>query len=110
MLSTYLSARSSAAEGIKLVGTATAVTTGGRGLEAHVRTEPHVRSGEAAKCLLSRKNSTVASQKRKKKKHHSCGLLSNMLCLPKTPAADSPHKGRKKKNLQKNLRSLSKVH
>ena len=50
-----LSARSSAAEGIKLVGKATAVTTGGRGLEARVRTEPHVRSGEPAKCLLSRK-------------------------------------------------------
>lgn len=46
---------SSAAEGIKLVGTVTAVTTGGRGLKARVRTEPHVRSGEPAKCLQKEK-------------------------------------------------------
>lgn len=94
MLSTYLSARSSAAEGIKLVGTVTAVTTGGRGLEAHVRIEPHVRSGKPAKCLLSRKNSRAEAWWRAKK-HHSCRVL-NMLCLPKTPAADSQEKGRKK--------------
>lgn len=94
MLSTYLSARSSAAEGIKLVGTATAVTTGSRGLEARVRTESHVRSGKPAKCLLSRKTAEQehgGKQKKnfKKKKNHSCGLLSNMLCLPKTPPVDS---------------------
>lgn len=41
--------------GLSLVGTATALTTGGRGLEARVCTELHVRSGEPAKCLLSEK-------------------------------------------------------
>lgn len=73
MLSTYLSARSSAAEGIKLVGTATAVTTGSRGLEARVRTESHVRSGKPAKCLLSRKTAEQehgGKQKKKKKIIH----------------------------------------
>lgn len=98
MLSTYLSARSSAAEGIKLVGTATAVTTGSRGLEARVRTESHVRSGKPAKCLLSRKTAEQehGGKQKKKKKNHSCGLLSNMLCLPKTPSVDSHDKGRRK--------------
>lgn len=74
VLSTYLSARSSAAEGIKLVGTATAVTTGSRGLEARVRTELHVCSGKPAKCLLSRK---TAEQEHGGKKHHSCGLSND---------------------------------
>lgn len=76
MLSTYLSARSSAAEGIKLVGTATAVTTGSRGLEARVRTESHVRSGKPAKCLLSRKT------------------------------AEQEHGGKQKKNLKKKKKSF----
>lgn len=52
--------------GLKLVGTATAVTTGSRGLEARVRTEPHVRSGKPAKCLLSRKTAEQEQGGKKK--------------------------------------------
>lgn len=99
MPSTYLSARSSAAEGIKLVGTATAVTTGGRGLEARVRTEPHVRSGKPAKCLLSRKTAEQEHGGKQKKKNIIHVLISNMLCLPETPSADSHDKGRENKSL-----------
>lgn len=95
MLSTYLSAHSSAAEGIKLVGTATAVTTGGRGLQARVRSEPHVRRGKPAKCLLLRK--TVQQEHGGKREKKSCGLLSNRLRLPKTPSSDSQDKGKKNK-------------
>lgn len=92
MLSTYLSAHSSTAEGIKLVSTATAVTTGSRGLKARVHTEPHVRSGKAAKFLLSRK---TAEQEYGGKHKIRIPVDYYQTCLPKTPLDDSNDKSTK---------------
>lgn len=43
-----------------------------------------------------KKNSRARARWQAKEKEHSCGLLSNKLCLPQTPLADSHDKGREK--------------
>lgn len=78
----------SAAEGIKLVGTATAVTTGSSCLHWAARTQ-----WKSSQMSPLQKTSRAGAWWQAKS-NNSCGLLSNMLCLPKTPSADSQDKGR----------------